>query len=93
MTSIAPKRAPYGDLAQVSESNHRPYRQPLDAALIPDALLTIRTAGAVAGISPATIYRLANTDPLFPPLVKLGRRCTRIRAGALTSWLASKAGV
>jgi len=66
--------------------------QPLHAAQIADALLTLRTASAVAGLSEATLYRKAKTDPTFPPLVKMGRRCTRIRAGALTAWLASKAG-
>ena len=67
--------------------------QPLHAAQIADALLTLRTASALAGLSEATLYRKAKTDPTFPPLVKLGQRCTRIRAGALTAWLASKAGV
>lgn len=66
--------------------------QPLHAAQIADALLTLRTASAVAGLSEATLYRKAKTDPTFPPLVKMGARCTRIRAGALTAWLASKAG-
>jgi predicted DNA-binding transcriptional regulator AlpA len=65
--------------------------QPLHAAQIADALLTLRTASAVAGMSPATIYRRASTDPTFPKLVRMGRRCTRIRAGDLTAWLAAKA--
>jgi len=65
--------------------------QPLHAAQIADALLTLRTASALAGMSPATIYRRAKNDPSFPRLVRLGTRCTRIRAGDLTSWLASKA--
>jgi prophage regulatory protein len=63
--------------------------QPLDAAKLPDALLTLRTAGAIAGLSEATLYRKAASDPTFPKLVKLGTRCTRIRAGDLTAWLAS----
>jgi predicted DNA-binding transcriptional regulator AlpA len=66
--------------------------QPLHAAQIADALLTLRTASAVAGLSEATLYRKAKTDPTFPTLVKMGKRCTRIRAGALTALLASKAG-
>lgn len=66
--------------------------QPLHAAQIADALLTLRTASAVAGMSPATLYRKSATDPTFPRLVRLGRRCTRIRAGDLTAWLSSKAG-
>ena len=66
--------------------------QPLDVAQIDDALLNIRTASAVAGISPSTIYRTAAADPTFPKLIRLGggSRCTRIRAGDLRAWLASK---
>jgi prophage regulatory protein len=64
--------------------------QPLHAAQIPDALLKLDTAAAVGGMSIATIYRKAATDPTFPKLVKLGTRCTRIRAGDLTAWLASQ---
>lgn len=66
--------------------------QPLHAAQIADALLTLKTASAVAGISEATIYRKAATDPTFPKLVKMGQRCTRIRAGDLTAWLVAQVG-
>jgi prophage regulatory protein len=66
--------------------------QPLHAAQIADALLKIKTAGEVSGLSVATIYRKAAVDPTFPKLIKLGRRCTRIRAGDLTAWLAAQAG-
>lgn len=65
--------------------------QPLNAALLPDALLTLKTASAVSGLSEATIYRKAASDPTFPRLVKMGSRCTRIRAGSLTTWLAAQA--
>lgn len=65
--------------------------QPLTAATIPDALLRLKTAAAVAGLSEATLYRKAAADPTFPKLVKLGARCTRIRAGDLTAWLAAQA--
>ena len=65
--------------------------QPLEAATLPDALLKLPTAAAVAGMSPATLYRKAATDPTFPRLVKLGKRCTRIRAGDLTAWLSAQA--
>lgn len=64
--------------------------QPLHAAQISDALLTIRTASAVAGLSSATIYRRAANDPTFPKLIRLSARCTRIRAGELTAWLAAQ---
>lgn len=66
--------------------------QPLHAAQIADALLTLRTASAVAGLSIATLYRKSKSDPTFPKLVRMGKRCTRVRAADLTSWLASKAG-
>jgi prophage regulatory protein len=65
--------------------------QPLHAAQIADALLTLRTASAVAGLSEATLYRRAKTDVTFPRLVKMGARCTRIRAGDLMAWLTAKA--
>lgn len=65
--------------------------QPLNAATIPDALLKMPTAAVLAGMSEATLYRKAKSDPTFPRLVKLGARCTRIRAGDLTAWLAAQA--
>jgi len=77
---------------QNTPKQHAANPQPLEAVLIPDALLTLRTVGAVAGISAATIYRKAASDPSFPRLLKSGKRCTRIRAGDLTAWLASQAG-
>jgi prophage regulatory protein len=73
-------------------NTRRGLTQPLHVAQIADALLTLRTASAVAGMSPATIYRKSASDPTFPKLVRMGRRCTRIRAGDLTRWLASQAG-
>lgn len=77
------------------QAEHKPRRggrpQPLHAAQIADALLTIKTASAVAGLAPATIYRKAASDPTFPKLIKMGTRCTRIRAGDLTAWLAQQA--
>lgn len=65
--------------------------QPLHAAQIADALLTIKTACAISGLSSATLYRKAATDPTFPMLRKLSARCTRIRAGDLTAWLSNQA--
>lgn len=75
-----------------AEKPKRGGNQPINAAQIADALLTLRTASAVAGLSEATIYRKANSDPTFPRLVRIGKRCTRIRAGDLTAWLAAQAG-
>ena len=65
--------------------------QPLHVAQIADALLTLRTAGEVSGLSPSTLYRKAASDPTFPKLVRMGARCTRIRAGDLTAWLTAQA--
>lgn len=65
--------------------------QPLHAAQVADALLTIKTAVALSGLSAATLYRKAATDPTFPKLVKMGPRCTRVSAGDLTAWLARQA--
>ncbi len=66
--------------------------QPLHAVQIEDALLTLENAGKVCGLSIPTLYRKAKTDPAFPPLIRIGARCTRIRAGDLTRWLAAQAG-
>jgi prophage regulatory protein len=68
----------------------RKNQQPLSAAQVPDALLTLRTAATLAGLSIATIYRkaAANADPDFPKLIRIGTRCTRIRAGDFSAWLA-----
>lgn len=63
----------------------------MHAATIPDALLKLATAAAVAGMSEPTLYRKVKTDPTFPRLIKLGKRCTRIRAGDLTAWLNAQA--
>lgn len=67
-------------------------QQPLEAAAVPSALLTIPTAGAIGGISSATIYRKAASDPSFPKLVRIGKRCTRIRAGEWLAWLDAQGG-
>ena len=65
--------------------------QPLEVANNPDALLTIRTAGALAGVGISTVYARARNDPSFPKLLKHGTRCTRIRAGDFTAWLKAQA--
>lgn len=76
---------------QTASTPKRHPTQPLHAAQIADALLTLRTASAVAGMSQATLYRKAKADPTFPRLIKMGKRCTRLRAGDLTAWLALQA--
>lgn len=79
--------------AKTKPSGERRNQQPLLAAQIADALLRMPTAATVAGMSEATLYRKAKSDPTFPRLVKIGKRCTRIRAGDLTTWLAAQAKV
>ena len=74
--------------------NHHPNQRSADAlhALhVPDALVSMRTAARAADMGVATLYRKSKTDPKFPKLIKIGSRCTRIRAGDLTTWLASLA--
>jgi predicted DNA-binding transcriptional regulator AlpA len=75
-----------------TKASQRFTTQPLQAAHIPDALLTLNTAGAIGGLSTSTIYRKAASDPTFPKLVRMGTRCTRIRAGDFMAWLAAQAG-
>ena len=66
--------------------------QPLQVVEIADALLRMQTAAQVTGLSEATLYRKAKSDPTFPKLIKVGIRCTRIRAGELTAWMAAQSG-
>lgn len=66
--------------------------QPLQAAQISNALLKLDTAAALSGVSVPTLYRKAASDPTFPKLIKMGKRCTRIRAGELMIWLDSQGG-
>lgn len=61
--------------------------QPLAAATDPDALLNMRTASALSGLSESSLYRHAAADRLA--LVRIGARCTRVRAGELRRFLAS----
>lgn len=63
--------------------------QPLHAAQIAEALLTIRTVSAVTAISPATIYRKMAAHA-FPSSLRLGNRCTRWRAGDVMAWLSAQ---
>ena len=84
------KPTPADHSASPANRSRKPNPQPLDAAQIADSLLKMRTASAVAGLSESTLYRMAKADPTFPRLVKLGARCTRIRAGDLIAWLAAQ---
>lgn len=61
--------------------------QPLHVAQIEAALLTLRTATAVSGMSVSTLYRQAAAGRL--KMVKVGTRCTRIRAADLRAFMAA----
>jgi predicted DNA-binding transcriptional regulator AlpA len=60
---------------------------------VPEALLTLKTASALSGLSLPTLYRKAASDPTFPKLIKIGKRCTRLRAGELKAWLIAQGEV
>ena len=63
--------------------------QPIEAALLPDALLKISTVAAVVGLSGSSIFRKLAAKQ-FPEPVRLGKRCTRWKAGAVMAWLAAQ---
>lgn len=66
-------------------------KQPISAALVPDALLKISTVSAIVGLSATAIRRRVSAGE-FPQPIRFGSRCTRWRAGDITSWLKSVAG-
>jgi prophage regulatory protein len=59
--------------------------QPLHAAQIADALLKLQTVQALTGLSKTTLYAKAAAGELTP--IRLGKRCTRWKAGDVTAWL------
>jgi prophage regulatory protein len=61
-----------------------PY-QPLQAAQIPEALLKLATVQALTGLGKTTIYAKAASGELTP--IRMGRRCTRWRAGQVQQFL------
>ena len=64
----------------------KPSAQTLQAALIPDALLRIDVVEHLTGLGESTIRRKMATAN-FPQPIKNGARCTRWRAGDVTTWL------
>lgn len=64
--------------------------QDVAAALVPDALLTVRTVATLCGVHPQTIYEWVR-DGLFPAPLRRGRRFTRWRAEAVMQWLRERA--
>jgi excisionase family DNA binding protein len=68
--------------------NHKPRtreEQPLHAAQISDALLRLKTVQALTGLGKTSIYALIKSGEL--DAIRLGSRCTRIRAGTVQAWL------
>lgn len=65
----------------------RKYRatQPLQAATVVDALLTLRTVQALTGLGKTSIYERIKTGEFKP--IRLGSRCLRFRAGDVQAWL------
>jgi prophage regulatory protein len=59
--------------------------QPLHAAQISEALLKLATVQALTGRGKTSIYARAATGELTP--IRMGRRCTRWRAGQVQQFL------
>ncbi|QOF76108.1 helix-turn-helix transcriptional regulator [Variovorax sp. 38R] len=70
----------------LTQRPRRPPAQTLQAALIPDALLRIDVVEHLTGLGESTIRRKMATAN-FPQPIKNGARCTRWRAGDVTTWL------
>lgn len=64
--------------------------QSIEAALIPDALLDVRTVGTLAGMGRTNIYIRCKAGT-FPQPIRLSKRCTRWRSGDVMAWLQSQA--
>lgn len=76
-------------IGSVPRAVRKSAHQPLEAAALPNALLTLRTVTAITGLSASTIYRkLAGGH--FPSPVRLGSRCTRFPAQKVREWLAQQ---
>ena len=65
--------------------------QSLHAAQVAEALLRLSTVEAITGLGKSTIYAMLKADDgSFPKPIRLGRRCTRFKAGEITAWLAAQ---
>jgi prophage regulatory protein len=60
--------------------------QPIEAAQIPEALLTVQTVAQLAGVHKTTIWLWAQQGK-FPKPKRYGRKMTRWRAADVTGWL------
>lgn len=71
-------------------ANHAKARhgvQPLHAAQISDALLKLQTLQALCGLGKTSLYAKIKAGELS--VVRLGRRCTRVRASEAQRFLQS----
>ena len=66
-------------------SKRTPAAQPLHALQIADALLKLATVKALTGLGKTTIYAKEATGELTA--IRLGKRCTRWRAGQVQQFL------
>ncbi len=55
-----------------------------------DVQLRPKDAAKRMGIGLSTFWKMASTDPDFPPLLRLGKRCTSVSAAALDGYVAKK---
>lgn len=51
-----------------------------------------KDAAERAGLSLSFFWKLAKTDPKFPPLTRIGKRCTSVSAEAFDQYLIGKTG-
>ena len=52
-----------------------------------DALIDVESIARLTGLGVSTTWRKVKTDPRFPALVRLGKRCTRARVGDVRRYL------
>lgn len=57
-----------------------------------DIQLRPKYAAKRMGVCLSTFWKLASNDPDFPPLMRLGTRCTSISAAALDAYIAKRTG-
>ena len=72
-------------MATIQPTARKRQSQPLHAAQIADALLKLATVQALTGLGKTTIYAKAATGELTP--IRMGKRCTRWRAGQVQQFL------
>ena len=55
-----------------------------------DIQLRPKYAAKRMGVCLSTFWKLASNDPDFPPLMRLGKRCTSVNAAALDDYIVNK---